>query len=237
MTRSEMNLLDLSMIVPFAMMAYIYLEVTFIEQKLLLVISLVSYCLCVCLYVCLSYCLSVPFTMMAYIYLEVTLSEQKLLLVISLVSYCLSVCLSLCLSFCLYLCLSVFLSVCSLSDDGLHLSVGHLYRAEASLGHQFGELLKVCLSVLMSVYLYVSLFFCLSVLFAMMAYIYSEVTFIEQKLLLVISSVSYCLYVCPSVCLYVCLSYCLFVLFAIMVYTSTWRSPSLSRSFSWSSVW
>jgi hypothetical protein len=72
---------------------------TFIELKLLLVISLVSYCLYVCLSACLyvwlslclsiymSDCLSVPFAMMAYIYLEVTFIEKKLLLVISLVSY------------------------------------------------------------------------------------------------------------------------------------------------------
>jgi hypothetical protein len=44
------------------MMAYIYLEVTFIEQKLLLVISLVSNCLSVYMSVCtlvsLSFCLS-----------------------------------------------------------------------------------------------------------------------------------------------------------------------------------
>jgi hypothetical protein len=89
MTRSEMNLLDLSMIVPFAMMAYIYLEVTFIEQKLLLVISLVSYCLSVCLSVLLS------------VYMSVCLS------------FCLSICLSVLLSFCSFCddCLHIYLEV------------------------------------------------------------------------------------------------------------------------------
>ncbi len=41
MTRSEMNILDLSMIVPFTFVAYIYLEVTIIEQSLLITLSLV----------------------------------------------------------------------------------------------------------------------------------------------------------------------------------------------------
>jgi hypothetical protein len=59
-------------------MAYIYLEVTFIEQKLLLVISLVSHCLSVCLYVSLSVCL----------YLSL--------------SFCLFLSLSLCPSVCLF---------------------------------------------------------------------------------------------------------------------------------------
>ena len=119
---------------------------------------------------------------------------------------------------CLSICLSVLLSFCSLRDDGLHLSGGHLHRAKASLGHQFGESLFVCLFVSMFVFLSifmslclsvcpsVCLFYCLSVPFAMMAYIYLEVTFIEQKLLLVISLVSHCLSVCLSLCLFVCMS-------------------------------
>lgn len=36
-----MNLLDLSMVVPFALMAYIYFQITFIEQKLLIFLCLV----------------------------------------------------------------------------------------------------------------------------------------------------------------------------------------------------
>lgn len=43
MTRSEMNLLDVSMVVPFAMAAYIYFQITWIDQKLLVILCLVRF--------------------------------------------------------------------------------------------------------------------------------------------------------------------------------------------------
>jgi hypothetical protein len=42
MTRNEMTLMDVSMVVPYAMAAYIYLEITFIEQRLLILLCLVK---------------------------------------------------------------------------------------------------------------------------------------------------------------------------------------------------